>query len=95
MVKKRSLWGYLGDDWVSFLKIYTNIPRSVPTVRDECNFQSLPPAFTNICLGYARIFERGECNFMDLFGSSISTFESNIVYTLRFMIDAKVRQFVG
>lgn len=33
-------------------------------------------------------FERGEINFRTLFdGSSLMTFESNIAYTLRFMID--------
>ncbi|GAA6035190.1 hypothetical protein JCM8097_006411 [Rhodosporidiobolus ruineniae] len=33
-------------------------------------------------------FERGEINFKDFFdGSSLLTFESNIAYTLRFMID--------
>ncbi|KAH7911043.1 DNA polymerase family B-domain-containing protein [Hygrophoropsis aurantiaca] len=38
------------------------------------------------------IFERGECSFRDLYplGQPIATFESNIAYTLRFMIDTKV-----
>ncbi|KLO05308.1 hypothetical protein SCHPADRAFT_933696 [Schizopora paradoxa] len=38
------------------------------------------------------MFERGECDYRDLFtlGTVWPTFESNIVYTLRFMIDAKV-----
>ncbi|KAH7929130.1 hypothetical protein BV22DRAFT_1081793 [Leucogyrophana mollusca] len=38
------------------------------------------------------LFERGECAFRDLYalGQPVATFESNIVYTLRFMIDAKV-----
>ena len=35
VVKKRSIWGYLGDDWVAFLKIILSDPRSVPKVRDE------------------------------------------------------------
>ncbi|PLW20358.1 hypothetical protein PCASD_21942 [Puccinia coronata f. sp. avenae] len=34
-------------------------------------------------------FERGEINFRDMF-SACTTFESNIAYTLRFMIDKKV-----
>ncbi|KII85833.1 hypothetical protein PLICRDRAFT_144471 [Plicaturopsis crispa FD-325 SS-3] len=70
MVKKRSLWGYRGDDWVGFIKITCGTPRNIPQVRG--------------------IFERGECNFQDLFPNPISTYESNIVYTLRFMIDTKV-----
>jgi DNA polymerase delta subunit 1 len=37
-------------------------------------------------------FERGEVQFKDFFdGSSLLTFESNIAYTLRFMIDHHVR----
>ncbi|KAI0084485.1 DNA polymerase family B-domain-containing protein [Irpex rosettiformis] len=37
------------------------------------------------------IFERGECRFNDLFKTDgVATFESNIAYTLRFMIDTKV-----
>lgn len=37
------------------------------------------------------MFERGECSFMNLFSDTTPTFESNIAYTLRFMIDTKVR----
>lgn len=38
-------------------------------------------------------FERGEIQFRDTFdGSSLMTFESNIAYTLRFMIDHHVRE---
>ena len=37
-------------------------------------------------------FERGEVQFKDFIdGSSLLTFESNIAYTLRFMIDHHVR----
>lgn len=38
------------------------------------------------------MFERGECGYQGLFsGDMVPTFESNIAYTLRFMIDTKVR----
>lgn len=37
-----------------------------------------------------RVFERAQCTYQELFGAVIPTFESNIVYTLRFMIDTKV-----
>lgn len=37
-----------------------------------------------------RIFERGQCSYQDFFGATLTTFESNIAYTLRFMIDTKV-----
>ncbi|KAF8075071.1 DNA polymerase family B-domain-containing protein [Lyophyllum atratum] len=36
------------------------------------------------------VFERGECRFQGLFSDEVATFESNIAYTLRFMIDTKV-----
>lgn len=41
-------------------------------------------------LGYIRIFERGECSFRDLFKEITTTFESNVQFTLRFMIDTKL-----
>lgn len=37
-----------------------------------------------------RAFERGQVHFNDLFPDEIVTYESNIAYTLRFMIDTKV-----
>jgi DNA polymerase delta subunit 1 len=37
-----------------------------------------------------RVFERGQCSYRDMFGAVVPTFESNIAYTLRFMIDTKV-----
>ena len=41
-----------------------------------------------------RHLERGECHFNDLFNTEVATFESNIAYTLRFMIDTKVCSIV-
>ena len=35
------------------------------------------------------MFERGEVRFRELFNDAQMTFESNIPYTLRFMIDQK------
>jgi len=35
IVKKRSLWGYKGDDWVPFFKLTITGPKSLPKVRDE------------------------------------------------------------
>ncbi|KAI8974553.1 DNA polymerase family B-domain-containing protein [Trametes punicea] len=70
LVKKRSLWGYKGDDWVSFIKITLADQRSLPKVRG--------------------LFERGECRFNELFNGEVATFESNIAYNLRFMIDTRV-----
>ncbi|KAI5989332.1 DNA polymerase family B-domain-containing protein [Pisolithus albus] len=69
IVRKRSLWGYRGDDWIPFMKLVTSEARSLPKVRDK-----------------------GECQFRDFFplGQSYPTFESNVPYVLRFMIDTKV-----
>ncbi|KIM82947.1 hypothetical protein PILCRDRAFT_819751 [Piloderma croceum F 1598] len=36
------------------------------------------------------LFERAECTFGDLFSGPVKTYESNIAYSLRFMIDTKV-----
>jgi len=36
------------------------------------------------------LFERGELQFRDLFTEPVTTYESNIAYTLRFMIDTHV-----
>jgi hypothetical protein len=37
-----------------------------------------------------RIFDRGEFAFNDMFNGPVTSYESNIAYTLRFMIDNKV-----
>lgn len=71
IVRKRNLWGYLGDDMQWFIKLTISEPRVLPKVRG--------------------LFERGELQFQDIFTAPITTYESNIAYTLRFMIDRKVR----
>jgi hypothetical protein len=38
LVQKRSLWGYLGDEFALFMKIVVTQPRIVPRVRDEYLF---------------------------------------------------------
>ncbi|PAV20072.1 delta DNA polymerase [Pyrrhoderma noxium] len=37
-----------------------------------------------------RIFEKGQCSFRGLFDGEVPTFESNVPFSLRFMIDTKV-----
>ncbi|KAF7794322.1 hypothetical protein EIP86_005456 [Pleurotus ostreatoroseus] len=75
LANKRSLWGYRGDDFVPFIKIVCADQRSLPKIRDEC--------FCSNSL-------RGECRYNDLFKDAVNTYESNINYTLRFMIDTRV-----
>lgn len=41
LIKRRSLWGYRGDDWVVFIKITCNEPRSVPRIRDKSALRAL------------------------------------------------------
>jgi hypothetical protein len=41
-----------------------------------------------------RLFERGEISFRELFPGPVTTFESNIAYELRFMIDTKVSELL-
>jgi len=45
----------------------------------------VPPPYLS-----TRVFERAQCSYQELFGGVVPTFESNIAYTLRFMIDTKV-----
>jgi len=89
-VSKKSLWGYLGDDWVPFLKITLTDPKSVPKVRDKFLRVNYPCALRLIAIVLLRLFDRGECEFRGLFEGITATYESNIVFTLRFMIDSKV-----
>ena len=53
-VTKRSLWGYRGDDWVSFLKLTITDRKSLPKVRDmsfsTCSSHS---SLTPVCCLYA------------------------------------------
>ena len=42
-------------------------------------------------VSFLRVFENGEVSFRGLLSGPVTTFESNIPYTLRFMIDTKVR----
>lgn len=89
-VSKRTLWGYKGDDWIPFLKLTISDPKSLPKVRDE--YSTTPYLILGLTVLLSlRLFERAECHFRDLFPADpVPTFESNIVFTLRFMIDAKV-----
>lgn len=48
------------------------------------------PGLTRSLPGQARIFDRGEFAFREMFNGPILSYESNIAYALRFMIDKKV-----
>ncbi|KAJ7880316.1 DNA polymerase family B-domain-containing protein [Mycena olivaceomarginata] len=89
LVSKRSLWQYRGDDWIPFIKLTIVNPKTLPKVRDEYLF--LIEYSVALIFGYPRAFERNECRYQFFSTEApITTFESNIAYTLRFMIDTKV-----
>ncbi len=72
------------------MKVTVTQPRNVPRVRDEwtLDYVILPFSYPQ---AFLRVFENGEVSFRGLFSGPVTTFESNIPYTLRFMIDTKVR----
>lgn len=93
LVSKRSLWQYRGDDWIPFIKLTIVNPKTLPKVRDEYLF--LIEYSVALIFGYPRAFERNECRYQFFSTEApITTFESNIAYTLRFMIDTKVLPLV-
>ena len=85
ILNRKSLWGYRGDEIVPFIKITCADPKCLPKVKDEFNEYTVPPLADS-----SRAFERGQIDFNGLFPPEIMTYESNIAYTLRFMIDTKV-----
>lgn len=86
-VSKRSLWGYRGDEWVPFLKLTISTATNLPKVRDEYLLSA--EHITRSLTSLLRIFERGECMF-EGFKDITATYESNMPFLLRFMIDTKV-----
>lgn len=48
------------------------------------------PLSLDLDCGIVRLFERAQIDFRDMFTQEVMTYESNIAYTLRFMIDTKV-----
>ncbi|KAJ3515999.1 hypothetical protein NLJ89_g1399 [Agrocybe chaxingu] len=90
-VMHKTLMGYRGDDSVPFLKLTLSEPRSVPKVRDKYP----RPLFHNsdrilIYSDYIRFFDQETPGYNGFFDGATPTFESNIVFVLRFMIDTKV-----
>ncbi|CEL61853.1 DNA polymerase delta subunit 1 [Rhizoctonia solani AG-1 IB] len=82
IIHKRSLWSYrlnarAEDETSPFLKIILSEARNVPKL---------------IFYGHSRLFDRGECNYQGLFNGPITTYESNMPFELRFMVD---REIVG
>jgi DNA polymerase delta subunit 1 len=86
---KRSLWGYKGDDKVPFLKITLSDPKFVSKIRGR-SVHFLARLETMADLSSAGILDRGEFEFRGMFNGPTTSYESNIAYTLRFMIDTKV-----
>ncbi|KAI0705145.1 ribonuclease H-like domain-containing protein [Cytidiella melzeri] len=97
--------GFMDEDCAS-LKNYLNMMRSGSSVRtvrlqqkrmwgyrgdDLVPFIKITVADQRSLLELRDFFERGRCRFKNLFKAvGVATFESNIAYTLRFMIDTNV-----
>jgi DNA polymerase delta subunit 1 len=41
LVKKRSIMGYMGDDWIPFMKITVSDSKNVPKARDKFLYVNL------------------------------------------------------
>jgi DNA polymerase delta subunit 1 len=96
-----SLWGYKGDTLSPFIKITCTDQKAIPRVKDEfypplrlkspSNKLTLAPGCWGFGGGYLRAFERGQVDFPGFSDKpDVMTYESNIAYTLRFMVDTKV-----
>jgi len=70
---------------------YHSSSSPVPTKRQSPKFE-ISRSFkeSTAVLTEVRAFERGQVDFNGLFPPEIMTYESNIAYTMRFMIDTKV-----
>ena len=56
-VQKRSLWGFKGDEYATFMKITVTEPKAVPRVRDECIHNRCITSFLLVSLS-TRLRER-------------------------------------
>ncbi|PPQ66648.1 hypothetical protein CVT26_009402 [Gymnopilus dilepis] len=79
---RRYLNGFL-EEGSSVLKLEIVHKKSIWGYHGDENYP-----FLKITLTDPR--SRGECDYQDLFDGIVQTYESNIVFTLRFMIDTKV-----
>lgn len=89
-VTKHPLLNYRGDKTVWFLKLTIQDQRSLPKARDKFQISAYSQRGPDFVLPL-RLFEseRDPFRFRDfVFGDA--TYESNIPFTLRFMIDTKV-----
>jgi DNA polymerase delta subunit 1 len=91
--QKQPLVGYQGEAKFPFFKIVTALPKHVPTARSTFIHFGIPPNAFRVLIGshFAEILEGGlylpgmqEPVFWQ------NTFESNILFPLRFMIDCNI-----
>jgi hypothetical protein len=68
-----------------------HVPIKKPFLKSEISHFSYE---REAILTSVRAFERGQIDFNGLFPPEIMTYESNIAYTMRFMIDTKVSYLV-
>lgn len=86
--QKRSIMGYHGDAVTPFLRITTALPKHVPTVRKILESSFSMPGYPDRQVGGG-----GTAFFSSLpthCASQYLTYESNLLFVLRFMVDTGV-----
>jgi len=88
--EKMSVMGYHGGNKVPFFRIVLSIPSHTPTARSTALCIVVTKcAFFHLCLLSIAILEEG-LNVPGLGHISYRTFESNIPFVLRFMVDQNI-----
>ncbi|GMP26432.1 hypothetical protein CsSME_00002866 [Camellia sinensis var. sinensis] len=100
MVQRRSIMYYQQQDSQPFLRIVVALPTMITSCRDGLGFTTVMPAYvTDLWFGgpetsplfvvSARILDRG-IQIDGLGMKSFMTYESNVLFALRFMIDCNI-----
>ncbi|CAL5323978.1 unnamed protein product [Camellia sinensis] len=87
MVQRRSIMYYQQQDSQPFLRIVVALPTMITSCRDGLGFTTVMPAYvTDLWFG---ILDRG-IQIDGLGMKSFMTYESNVLFALRFMIDCNI-----
>ena len=84
---RNNLFGVIGEIHLSISSGSLRLTQEICPKFEISAFEAsrAPPSYL-----FTRVFERAQCSYQELFSGVVPTFESNIAYTLRFMIDTKV-----
>ncbi|THG23491.1 hypothetical protein TEA_028792 [Camellia sinensis var. sinensis] len=100
MVQRRSIMYYQQQDSQPFLRIVVALPTMITSCRDGLGFTTVMPAYvtdlwfggpesSSLFVASARILDRG-IQIDGLGMKSFMTYESNVLFALRFMIDCNI-----